>query len=162
MKAATVHQLKQELKNLNQEELVETVLRLSKFKKENKELLTYLLYDSENEAEYINSIKDLVEEQLKQINTSSYYLMKKSIRKILRTIKKYIRYSDHKTTELELLLYFIEKMLSLKPDVRKNRVLHNLLLRQLTAAEKAYSVLHEDLQYDYQEDLEKTRDLLAV
>ena len=57
MKAATVHQIKQELKTLQPEELLELCLRLSKFKKENKELLTYLLYESADEATYVESVK---------------------------------------------------------------------------------------------------------
>ena len=43
MKAAGVKAIKEELKNRDREELSELCLSLSKFKKENKELLTYLL-----------------------------------------------------------------------------------------------------------------------
>ncbi len=50
MKAATVKQIKDELKHHSQEELIDLCLHLSKFKKENKELLSYLLYDANNET----------------------------------------------------------------------------------------------------------------
>ena len=46
MKAATVAQLKKELQFKSQEEIMELCLRLARFKKENKELLTYLLFES--------------------------------------------------------------------------------------------------------------------
>ena len=49
MKTATVTELKKELKTRSQSDLVELCLKLSKFKKENKELLTYLLYEADNE-----------------------------------------------------------------------------------------------------------------
>ena len=49
MKAATVAQLKKELQFKSQEETMQLCLRLARFKKENKELLTYLLFESDSE-----------------------------------------------------------------------------------------------------------------
>ena len=43
MKAVSVKELSQELLNRSPKELRDLCLRLSRFKKENKELLTYLL-----------------------------------------------------------------------------------------------------------------------
>lgn len=57
MKAASLKEIKQELKILTHSELVELCLHLSKFKKENKELLSYLLFEASNEATYIEGIK---------------------------------------------------------------------------------------------------------
>ncbi len=110
MKAVTVKELKTELNNCSNTEMIELCLRLSKFKKENKELLTYLLFESSNEEGYIQSVKTEIDEQFDLINTKTYYFIKKSVRKILRTIKKYIRYSKNKETEVELLLYFCIKL----------------------------------------------------
>ena len=87
MKTATVKELKTELTDRSHQELIELCLRLSRFKKENKELLTYLLFESTNEEDYIISIKREIDEQFETINTASYYYIKKSIQKILRTIK---------------------------------------------------------------------------
>ncbi len=56
MKAATVKEIKDELLELPQKELVELCLKLSKFKKENKELLTYQLFEAQDEQGYIRSI----------------------------------------------------------------------------------------------------------
>ena len=155
MKAATVREIKQELAGLNQTELIDLVLRLSKFKKDNKELLTYLLYEAENESAYILSIKDEVDFLFSEINLSSYYLMKKTIRKILRQTKKYIRYSQNKATEAELLIYFCLKLKELKPPISSNTVLSNLYIRQKQLAQKAIESLHEDLQFDFKSSLEK-------
>ena len=96
MKTATVHELKQELKVRSQAELVELCLSLSKFKKENKELLTYLLYESIDEVAYIRGIKEELAEEFTQVNTKNFYYIKKTVRKILRLTKKYIRYSKKK------------------------------------------------------------------
>ena len=87
MKAVTVKVLKTELNNRSQSELLEICLRLSKFKKENKELLTYLLFESSYEEGYIETVKLEIDEQFELINTNTYYFIKKSVRKILRIIK---------------------------------------------------------------------------
>ena len=154
MKIASVKELKDELKHRSKEELLEYCLQLSKFKKENKELLTYLLFDAADEEEYIRQIKADIEMQFKEINSKNFYLIKKSVRKILKTIKKYIRYSKKKETEVELLLFFCLELSSLKPSIKRNTTLLNIYTRQLNMAKKAISLLHEDLQYDYELELE--------
>ena len=153
MKAASIKELKFELNGRSQKELLDLCLRLSKFKKENKELLTYLLFEASNEAAYIEGIKKEIEEEFKQINKKSYYLIKKSVRKILRSIKKYIRYSKKKETEVELLLYFCSELKKMKPSIYNNVPLSNLFIRQIALIKKAVSTLHEDLQFDYGEEL---------
>jgi len=155
MKAATVSQLKKELSYRSPEELLELCLRLSKFKKENKELLTYLLFESIDEAEYIQNIKDELDLEFKNINTKNFFYIKKSVRKILRKIKKYSRYSLKKETEAELLLFFCSKLKDFKPSIKKNTTLLNLYYRELGAVKKIISGLHEDLQFDYQREIEE-------
>ena len=150
MKAVTVNQLKKELITCTPSELVELCLRLSKFKKENKELLTYLLFESSDETEYILSVKNLIDEQFESINTASFHYIKKSVRKILRLIKKFSRYSLKKETEVELLLYFCLKLREFRPSIDKNVTLVNLYNRQIIYIKKVLKTLHEDLQYDYQ------------
>src|SRR5690606_41567317 len=120
MKAATVSQIKKELSFRSPEELLELCLRLSKFKKENKELLTYLLFESIDEEEYIQNIKDEIDVDFKAINNKNFFYVKKSVRKILRNIKKYSRYSLKKETEAELLIYFLLKLKELRPSIKTN------------------------------------------
>lgn len=155
MKAVTVKVLKTELNNRSHSEILEICLRLSKFKKENKELLTYLLFESSYEEGYIETVKLEIDEQFELINTNTYYFIKKSVRKILRMIKKYIRYSKKKETEIELLLYFCEKLKAFRPSINNNTVLKNIYLREIESIKKKLLLLHEDLQYDYNLELEK-------
>lgn len=155
MKTASVRELKSELSNCSQEELINIVLKLSKHKKENKELLTYLIYDSSDEEQYIQDVCEEVTTLFQTINTSSYYLMKKSVRKVLRFCKKQIRFSKIKTTEIEVLLHFCYELRQLKPSYRNNVVLVNLHNKQVELIEKAIGSLHEDLQYDYRLELEQ-------
>ena len=100
MKAVSIKILKDELRYKSSEELLELCLRLSRFKKENKELLTYLLFESQNEDRYIENIKLEVDQMFEEINTKSFFYIRKSVRKILTSIKKQIRYSKKKSTEV--------------------------------------------------------------
>jgi peptide subunit release factor 1 (eRF1) len=155
MKAASVKELKEELKNCSQAELLELCLSLSKFKKENKELLTYLLYEASNEELYVESVKTEVDEQFKNINKKNFYFIKKSVRKILSNIKKYIRYSKKKETEVELLLFFCIKLKTFTPSIYKNIALTNIYLRQIEKIKKILLLLDPDLQFDYGKELEE-------
>lgn len=155
MKTANIKELKTELKHQSQQDLMGLCLKLALFKKENKELLTYLLFESENEDRYVESIKDEIDSQFEQINTSSYYYIKKSVRKILRAVKKYIRYSKNKETEVALLLHFCQRLKSMRPSMDRNIALRNLYQRQLDYIRKKTSLLHEDLQYDFNQELEQ-------
>ena len=112
-------------------------------------MLTNLIFDSDSEEGYIESVKEEVGAMFEDINTNSYFYIKKSVRKILRTIKKYIRYSGNKATEVELLLHFCKKMKSLRPSIHRNTALTNLYNRQLEYIKKKIPLLHEDLQHDY-------------
>ena len=155
MKIESIVTIKKELQHLSQDELLQLCLRLGRFKKENKALLTYLLFESHDEDGYILSVKQTLDSDFENMNTDSYFYMKKTIRKILRQIKIYCRYSLKKTTEVELLLYFCEQLNELKPNIHKNTTLNNLYERQIIYIKKKISVLHEDLQYDYTLQLEE-------
>ena len=155
MKVASVREIKLELSGRSQGELLEICLHLSKFKKENKELLTYLLYEASNEPAYVESVKREIEQLFEKINKRNYYFIKKSVRKILRTIKKYIRYSKKKETEVELLLCFCCELKKMRPSMEENIVLNNIYKRQIEVIKKTIYSLHEDLQFDYEIELNK-------
>jgi hypothetical protein len=153
MKAVTLKELKLDLEERSPKELRELILRLSRFKKENKELLTYLLFEASDEASYIERIKKDIDQQFEEINIKSSYLIKKSIRKILRTIKRYIRYSKKKQTEVDLLIYFCSKLRKTSPSITRNPGLQKLYERQTDSIRKTLKLLHDDLQYDYESEL---------
>ena len=144
MKASTINELKQELVNAPASTLVELCLRLARFKKENKELLTHLLFEAHDTSAYIKAVKEEMALQFADINKSNVYFVKKTLRKILRSAKKYMA-----IVEVELLIYFCESMKELNISIDKNPVLHNIYQNQLKNINKALKGLHEDLQYDY-------------
>ena len=154
MKAVKLTQLKNELEDYSQKELIEICLKLAKFKIENKELLTYLLLEIQDEEEYIRGIKEEMDAEFSKLNHQSTYIIKKSTRKILRNLKKHIRFSKNKQTEATLLIYFCLKLQEIMSKNMRSQQLINMFELQLTLAKKAISTLHEDLQYDFNEDLE--------
>ena len=155
METASISNIKKELKNIPGEQLQEMLIRLAKYKKENKELLSYLLFEAYNEAEYIRQVKEEIDEQFSSLNRSSFYLAKKTLRKVLRTTNKHIRFSGNKETEIELLLYFCTKMKASRLNYKQSKVVFNMYLNQVKRIQKVIAMLHEDLQYDYREELEK-------
>lgn len=155
MKAVTVTLLKKELQEHSHQDLMEICLKLVKFKKENKELLTYLLFESTDEDAYIDSVNKEIDLAFSKLNHDSLYYVKKSVRKILRMLKKYIRYSKKKETEAAVLLHFCGKLKELKPSHQRSVQMNNIYERQLNMAKKAIATLHEDLQYDFILELEE-------
>lgn len=154
MKAATLNEFKQELTGLPPKRVLEITLRLGRFKKENKELLTYLLFEAHDEAAWIISIKAEIDNQLTAMNKSNIYLVKKSVRKILRTINKYIKYSGIKETEAELRIYYCSQLKKSGIPVKKSQQLINLYQNQIKKINATITRLHEDLQYDYLKEME--------
>lgn len=158
MKAVTIKQLKDELSYKSADELKELCLQLARFKKENKELLTYLLFEANDEEHFIKTIKDFMDVSFDEINIKNYFFIRKSMRKILTQVKKYIRYSKKKETEAELLLYYCKKMKFFYPSINESIRLQSIFETQVRMIRKAIEKLHEDLQYDYKLELEELLD----
>lgn len=155
MKTATVNEIKQELSAVPPAKLVQLCLRLAKFKKENKELLTYLLFEAQDEQAYIDSVKKEMDGLFAEVNTSHVYFAKKTIRKILRIANKHIRYIGSVQAETELLLYFCGRLKATGLPLHRNTVLANLYQNQWKKMFKALQTLHEDLQYDYMKEVSR-------
>jgi len=154
MKPVTVSILKNELRQYSEHELIDICLQMVKFKKVNKELLSYILFDSKDEDEYILTIKEEIDEAFSKFNQQRLYFIMKSTRKTLRIIKKYIRYSKKKETEADVLLYFCSKLKELMANYKTSQQLINIYERQLVLVRKAVSNLHEDLQFDFNLEIE--------
>jgi hypothetical protein len=155
MKAASVHEIKQELKDLPSPQLVDICLRLARYKKENKELLTFLLFEANDLEGYIKSIKEEINESFEDVNKANMYQAKKTLRKILRTANKYIRFSGSKIAEVEILIYFCTQFHEFYIPYYKSTALENLYNSQIKKIRATIDTLHEDLQHDYLRQVEK-------
>lgn len=155
LETGSISIIKKELKHLPKEVLVDHLLRLAKYKKESKELLSYLLFEADDEERYIKDVKEEIEKEFKSINYSSIYYSKKGIQRVHRMVSKYIRYSGQKTTQIDLLIFFCKQMNTCKINYRRSKVLKNLYDRQIAAISKAMKGLHEDLRLDYESELKE-------
>jgi len=155
MKTASIHELKQELTTIPPARVQELCLRLAKFKKENKELLTYLLFEAQDAQGYTGSVKAEMDGLFAEVNTSNVYFAKKTIRKILRIANKHIRYMGSPQAEVELLIHFCLQLKETGLPLHKSAVLNNLFQNQVKKIHKTLDTLHEDLQYDYRKDIKR-------
>ena len=153
MRSSSIHEIKQELVNLKPAELTGICLRLARFKKENKELLNYLLFDAQDEQGYVKNVKKEIEELFGDINCSQLYFAKKTLRKILRVINKHSRYSGNKQTDIELRIFFCQQLKASGIPFRQNAVLGNIFDGQFKKINATLASLHEDLQHDYRKEI---------
>ena len=148
---AKLPELKRELEGLPQPELVRLCLRLAKYKVETKELLDYLLWSSEDPIQYANEFKTDVLLPFDSVFMGSY-LFTKSLRKSLRLIAKYTRFTGSKQGECELLLAFVEAFFHHYQRGFHTAANAKIIFRCLKKAAANINKLHEDIQADYTEN----------
>jgi hypothetical protein len=140
--------IKKELQHLSGLQIAELCLRLARHKKENKELLAYLLFEADNEAAFIEKVKAEVGFMFSQLPVRSYEAAK-YLRKVLRLIGKYSKFMASKEAEIELLLNFCTNYIQYADRKTSYKPLRLILIRQIEKARTAIGKLHEDMQYDF-------------
>ena len=154
MQPAKLSDIKKELLTLNVHQLSDICLRMAKYKKENKELLNYLLFRADDPMEYAELVKSYLETDFKTMQKHYYYSIK-TLRKILRTINRHIKFTGSRQVETELLLWFCRNFLQYADTRSSHKPLNALFVRQLEKINKAILKLHEDLQFDYRKEFEE-------
>jgi len=154
MHTYSISEIKKELKELSKEELLEKCMALAKYKKDNKEFLNYLVFEAHDPENFVKGIKQEVDGYFAEITQPNLYLVKKSLRKILRIINRYAKYLGSKEKEAELIIYFLSSLKNSGIPYHKNTVLVNLYNAQLKKLNTCISKLHEDLQYDLKKEAE--------
>lgn len=154
MQISSLQEQKKELKELSPGELIEICLRLGRYKKENKELLNYILFHQHDPAAYTEAIKTALAPDFELLNKQSYYCTK-SLRKILRVISRQAKYIADTRFEIELLIWFCFNYLQYVDLKSNNKSLQNIFIRQTEKINKLNSKVHEDLAFDYQQELDK-------
>src|SRR5688500_5543268 len=119
MRIASVNEIKQELNALKPADLKDLCIRLARYKKENKELLTYLLFEAHNEQQYIESVRDEVDEIFDTLPNSNLHLTKKTLRRILRSLNKYGRHTGSTQSQIDMLLHFCQRLKHSKIPIHK-------------------------------------------
>ena len=151
MKTYGLQDIKKELQFLDNNQLMELCLRLGRHKKENKELLAYLLFDAGNERSFIENVIAENGFMFSQLPSNSYQ-MAKTLRKILRLLGKYVKFMGSKEAEIEFLVSFCRNYIQYADRRGSYKPLKLILTRQLEKIKKAIEKLHEDLQFDYSQD----------
>jgi len=140
--------IKKEIQHLRTEQLAELCLRLARYKKENKELLAYILFEADNEAAFMEKVKAETGFMFSQLPVRSYDAAK-SIRKILRLLGKYTKFTGSKQVEIELLISFCNNYVHYVDRKTSYKPLRMILTRQMLKTRTLIGKLHEDLQADY-------------
>lgn len=149
MNAASIAELKKALVQLDQDELLNACLRLARFKKENKELLTYLLFLSDDEQAYASYLCEEIDMHF----STTPNAQKKTLRKIIRWMDKCLRFSGVKETEVRVRLHFCRALKESKTPFRTSRVMTNMFTGQLKKIRKAMEKFHADLKFDINQEL---------
>lgn len=149
MKVTSLSELKQELTNRSKADLLALCLRLARYKKDNKELLTFLVFESEDIEAYTKSVDEYITQEFLAVNYSNSYFAKKSLRKILRLVNKYIKYTGSKQVEAILLIRFCSLLKATELHTKRNSQIQKMYLTQLTKIDKVIETLHPDLAYDF-------------
>ena len=87
--------------------------------------------------------------QFEELKGRNLYIVKKMLRKTLRFANRHIKYSDRDETDLELRIYFCEKVKAAKIPMDNSPALFNLYQGQLKKINTILAKLPEDLQIDY-------------
>lgn len=157
MKSYSVSEIKKALNELDTADLVNVCLRVAKYKKENKELLSYLMFDCKDESQFIEDIKSELDDLFEHLKDDNNYRLLKQLRKISRTISKPIKYSGIPTSQAEVLIYFTKKLKDITKSKMHLLAYQNFYLQQIKKIETILNKMHEDYRYDFEKDFERLR-----
>jgi hypothetical protein len=147
-----LQQIKKELQHLSATQLADLCVRLARYKKENKELLAYLLFQAHDEHSFLETAKDETTTLFGQLPSHSYNAAK-ALRKVLKLNNKYSKFTGSKTFELELTIHFCDNYLEHVERRTSYKPLRMIFIRQVQKAVTLLGKLPEDMQFDYQEEL---------
>ncbi|HPI54577.1 MAG TPA: hypothetical protein PLU10_07770 [Chitinophagaceae bacterium] len=146
--------IRKEMSSLSHKEISELCIRLIRYKKENKELADYFLFEKHQEHSYLLSAKSEIQSLFGNIQTLQPYLVKKSIRKIIRLAERYSKYAANPIIFLELYLEIMQQMREHFPQWNQLEPLVKIAQSLEKKSMRLLPKLHEDLQFDYNARLE--------
>jgi hypothetical protein len=149
MRQYSINDIKQELSYKSSKELMSLVLKLAKYKKENKELAAYLLFQSDDVDHYIEQVKLYIKGEFDELLFDNNYKATKQVRKIIRIANKYIKYSGSDKVQVEVLLLVHDLIQPIAKKKQSYTPYTTILENQKNKIVKSISKLHEDLQHDY-------------
>lgn len=143
-----LNELKKDVQGLPHPELVRLLMRMARLKTENKELLHYMLYYENDPLSYANELKQEVLLPFEEAFTHSRVLSKR-IRKSLKIIARFTRFSSNREGESDLLLSLVENYLETYRYEYRQLVLARMVVRCLKKVYDNFDRIHEDYRADY-------------
>jgi len=150
----SLQEQKKELQQLSKTELEAICLRFARFKKENKELLEFVLFHQGDPQAYADALKKDLEEVFKSLSGANYSDAKK-LRKITKALNKHAKYIQNPTLEVDLWIWFCLTYCDSMAVKSTAQVIRNFFVKAVLKVEKMQSKLHEDLAFDVAQELEK-------
>lgn len=160
MKTPGLAELKKELRQLSEQELVEVISALVKFSPDNKLFLYFQLFGRDHPQFFVDLVQEDLIMDFHNANTRNYHYAKKSAQVIRRKLNKYLKFTKDKTTKIDLIAFFCENLEKFGYLNFHHPVIDNLYALQLNRIGKLTGQLHEDLQFDYQHKIEELRGYL--
>ena len=151
MKAASIAEIKKALVRLDHGDLLEACLRLARFKKDNKELLTYLLFLSRDERGFADYLCREIDEQF-SLTPNAH---KKTVRKVIRWMNKCLRFSGIKDSEVQVRIHFCRVLKSSDTPILKSKVMTNMYNGQLKKIRTVIEKFHDDLRHDIEREIQE-------
>ena len=153
IKQYSLQEIKKELQQLDGKQCAELCVRLARYKRDNKELLAYLMFEAQDDMAFAETIKQEMGLMIAQLPVQSYNAAK-TLRKVLKMVSKYAKFTASKQVEIELLLCFCRNYIIYVNRRADYKPLRAILVKQLQKIVKLTAALHEDLQFDYTQELE--------
>lgn len=155
MQFPSLAQLKKELKHLDEQELQDLLVDLSKFSRDNKAYLFFKLNERDQPNLYVEMVQEELENEFIGARSDHYYYAKKSAQKIRRKMNRLLKLTKDKSQQVDVILYFCSRLKEEGFLDHNSTVLDNLYQVQLNKAKKLASTLHPDLQFDLEIKLQE-------
>jgi len=150
MKPATLVQIRKELETISPQRLMALTLRLIKLKSENKEFVSYLLFDEDQLSEYLADLKFEISEVLDGASFTQPLIAKKALRKCQKYITKHAKYMGSKDAEAELYMFLLRKIHEKGINRYTHRAIQLIYLRIIEKTKKLLPTIHNDLRGDFE------------
>lgn len=153
-----ITEIKKAINFLDEKELKTLLLDIIGFATDNKRFAYFKLNEQQDEGFFLAETKELLLQEFGKCHHTNYWTAKKLLQKLRGTLNKLIKFTKHKDQQLELIIYFCQQTEEFGYLRYRHPVIQNLFAVQLRRAESLVSKLHEDLQYDYEQQLEELRE----
>ena len=153
MKPATLVQIRKELETVSYNRLLDITMKMVRHKTENKEFISFVLFDEENVADFASDIRHEISEMMQEVQYKPSYIIKRTLRKVLRYISRYCGYVSDKEFEAEMLVYFCRLMKEKRLHRTPIKSINIIYYKQLEKIEKLLPKLTGEVKTDIENEL---------